>query len=62
MTQLEMLQSVSQQQLSSEVKKSLLVAAVHGYPVFTKVCKFDQNQVIHGWKTMSLTKYFDLLI
>jgi len=53
---------VSQQHLSYEVKKSLLVAAVHGHPILAEVDKLDQDQVIHGWKPLPFAKYFDLLL
>jgi len=53
---------VSQQHLSYEVKKSLLVAAVHGHPILADIDKLDQDQVIHGWKPMPFAKYFDLFL
>jgi len=62
MTQLEKLQLVSQQHLSCEVKKSLLVATVHGHPIHAEVDKLIQDQVIHEFKPMSYDKYFDLLL
>jgi len=61
-TQLEMLQSVSQQHLPCAVKKSLLVAVVHGHPVFAEIGKFDQDKVIHDWKPLPFAMYFDCLL
>jgi len=62
MIQLEKLQSVSQQQLSCEVKKSLLIAAIQGHPMLNSIDKLDQDQVIHHLKSMSYAEYFDLLL
>jgi len=62
MTQLAKLQSVSQQPLSCEVRKSLLVTALHDHPILAGVDKLDQDQVNHGLKSMSFAEYFDLLL
>jgi len=39
-----------------------LVAAVHGHSILASIDKLDQDQVIHGLKSMSFAEYFDLLL
>jgi len=57
MTQLGRLQPVTQQHLSCEVKKSLLVAAVHSHPILAEVDKLDQDLIIHCQKPMSSAQF-----
>jgi len=58
MAKLEMLQSVSPQHLSYQVKKSLLVTALQGHPILSSIDKFDQDQVIDDLKSMSFAEIF----